>query len=276
MSFFPDSDVREAGVSAVPTGSTAPDDVLARVKAEGLRRRTRRHRRNGVLAVFGLALVAVPALALLPGDDDGAEDVTVAASTTQQRPTPTTNRRPTRTTVAPVPTTAAPVVTTIVVDGDEVGLIPPTVIERPPRTTVPPTTAPAPTCRNSMDSACGEFRWDPQPAPNQSLNASFVDVPATIAAGTPVTFTVEWSDGDAQLAYSDFAVDDEPLLGQACTADVRYGPWTPPDPAAGSGRVSETITLPAGDHRITAQLGTGDCNNPYASESTVQIFVTVS
>ncbi len=277
MSSFPDSDVRTS--VGVPTGSTAPEDVLARVKTDGLRRRTRRHRRNSVLAALGLAIVAVPAIALLPGDD-GNDDVTVAADS-DARPTPTTNRRRTTTTtpstVAPTTATTLPTVTTIIVDGDEVGLIPPTsVVRRPTPTTAPPTTAPAPVCRNSMESACGDFRWDPAPAPNQPLSLGFVDSPASAVVGEPVVFNVVWSDPDATLSYDNFSADGVGL-GQACAAVQRFGPWTPPDPAGGSGELTYQHTFSApGTYTVVVSAGTADCNSPYGNDATAEIVVTVS
>ena len=274
MPFFADSDL-DSSVD-LPTGTTAPDDVLARVKSEGLRRRSRRHRRNSALAVLGIAIAAVPAVALLPDGGGDAEDVTVAAES-DRRPATSVERRdvdPGPSTTA-APTETLPPTTVVEVDGGEAVLIPPTSVVRPPRptpTTVPPTTVP--TCRNSFDAACGEFRWDPDPGPNAPLNVAFLNASEPIPAGD-YTFEVSWADDDAALAYSDFALDGDPLLGQACTQEARFGPWTPPARAGGSGVISETFTLTPGEHVIAVAAGTGDCNNPYASEATVEVVVTV-
>ena len=276
MPFFADSDSDVRSSIDLPTGTTAPADVLARVKSEGLRRRNRRHRRNSALAVLGIAIAAVPAVALLPDGGRSAEEVSTASVDGDERPTTTAEpRRPAASTT--VTTTAAPhpPTTVVEVDGGEAVLIPPTSVVRPPRptpTTVPPTTVPA--CRNSFDSACGEFRWDPDPGPNAPLNVAFVNAADTIPAGDYV-FRASWSDEDASMTYADFAHDDEPLLGQACTAEARFGPWTPPPRAGGSGEVSEMFTLTPGEHTITVQAATADCNNPYASEATVEVVVTV-
>lgn len=251
------------------THSVAPADVLASVKREGMRRRARRHRRNGVLAVIGLVLVAVPAVALLPGDD-GSEDITVAADadgaddvgrTTVDRPVTTVS-----------PTTAPPTTVPVEVDDAEA---PVTTVESD-REPAPVTTVPAaPTCRNSTDPACGEFRWDPQPAPNQPLTAAFVDAPATAAVGEEVTFAVAWSDPDAQLEYDSFSADGVGLA-QACAMQPRYGPWTPPDAVAGSGELSYThVFTEAGTYTVVVSLGTGDCTGPYADTATVEATVTV-
>jgi hypothetical protein len=271
---FPDlHDDVDAGAPVVAApGPVAPADVLARVKTEGLRRRTRRHRRNGVLAALGIALLAVPAVALLP--EDGTDDVTVAAEGDREaeRPATTGARRPTTTvttgTTLPPPSTAS----TVVVEGEDVGLIPPLVIEREPTATTVPA---APVCRNSTDPACGEFRWDPAPAANQDLTAAFVDVPATVTAGEPTTFFVAWSDPDATLAYDMFSADNA-LLAQPCQIENRFGPWTPPPAEPGSGELSYTHTFEApGTYTVAVALATGACDSPYNSQGTVYLDVTV-
>lgn len=272
MPSFPDlDDDVDAGAPVVAAaGPVAPADVLARVKTEGLRRRTRRHRRNGVLAALGIALLAVPAVALLP--EGGTDDVTVAAEGDgDASPRTTEARRPTTTvTTATTATTIPP--TSVVVEGEEVGLIPPLVIEREPTaTTVPP----GPACRNSTDPACGEFRWDPAPAANQDLTAAFVDVPATVTAGEPTTFFVAWSDPDATLAYDMFSADNA-LLAQPCQIENRFGPWTPPPTEPGSGELSYTHTFEApGTYTVAVALATGACDSPYNSQGTVYLDVTV-
>jgi hypothetical protein len=167
-----------------------------------------------------------------------------------------------------------PPTTVVQVEGGEAVLIPPTSIVRPTPTTAPPTTQPAPTCRNSFDSACGEFRWDPDPGPNAAVNVAFLNASGTIPAGE-YTFRASWADDDASIAYSDFALDGDALLGQACTQEARFGPWTPPARAGGAGEVAETFTLTPGEHTIAVMVGTGDCNNPYASQATVEVVVTV-
>jgi hypothetical protein len=257
-------------VGAPPAGPVAPADVLARVKAEGLRRRTRRHRRNGVLAALGIALLAVPAVALLP--EDGDDDVTVAAEGDgDAAPRTTEAHRPTTTvSTAATATTAPP--TTVVVEGGDVGLVPPLVIERE----APVTTVPAPVCRNSTDAACGEFRWDPAPAANQPLTAGFG--PSTEAtAGVPFTIEVNWADPDAADLTFDHFSPDGVGLARACTIEPRYGPWTPPAPARGAGQLRYTHTFEApGTYTVVVSLGTADCNSPYGSDVTVEQTITVT
>lgn len=261
-----------------PAGPTAPADVLARVKAEGLRRRSRRHRRNGVLAVLGLVLLALPAVALLPGS--GEDDLTVAAdgggdgdgapATSAPRAPATTlttaavEELP-ATSVVPVPDDGAPVPTSVVG-------VPAPGPRQGPATTVPA----APACRNSTDPACGEFRWDPQPAPNEPLTAGFGPI-TEATAGVPFTVEVNWADPDAaELTYDAFVVDGV-VLGRPCAYEARYGPWTPPDAARGAGQLRYTHTFDApGTYTVTVSLGSADCASPYASDVTIEQTITVT
>lgn len=264
---------------AAPAGPLAPEDVLLRVKAEGLRRRSRRHRRNALLAALGLAVVAVPAVTLLPADG-GPEGVTVAADPGDGDAADTGGEREASTTVAEGPTTAVPTTSgEVAAATTAVEESRPPITEPLPPTTVAPaapeTTTPAPQCRNSADPACGEFRWDPAPGPNEPLTASFVDVPATVTAGEPVTLFVAWSDPDATLTFDNFSAEGV-ALAPSCAVERRYGPWTPPEPAGGSGELSYTHTFASpGTYTVIVSLGTGTCGEPYASERTVQLDITV-
>lgn len=266
MSFFPDVD--ELLEVRVPAGPAAPEDVLAKVKTEGLRRRTRRHRRNTVLAVLGLAVVAVPAASLVPSGDRSG--LTVASEGDSEAEAPTTEARRPATTVASGQTTAVPTTVT-----DEPVPVP-TTAARPgatPQTTVPA----APACRNSADPACGEFRWDPAPEANDPMTAAFVDAPSVVAAGEAVTFAVAWSDPEAALTFDDFAAGDEPLLGGPCTIERRYGPWTPPAAARSGGELSYTHVFDTpGQHVVRVYLAVGQCgSSPYFDEIVVTHTLTV-
>ena len=281
MPSFHDADLTIANPVEVPTGATAPEDVLSRVKSEGLRRRNRRHRRNSALAVLGIAIAAVPAVALLPDGGGDAEDVTVAAEgdANEGRPTTSVARRPvTSLTTATTTVETLPPTTVVQVEGGEAVLIPPTSVVRPPRPTTtvpPPTTAPAPTCRNSTDPACGAFRWDPEPAPNAALSIGFVDPTTTAAVGEEVVFNVVWSDADATLTYDNFSAEGVGL-GRACTQEARFGPWTPPEPAGGSGDLVYRHTFTeAGTYTVVVSAGTADCNTPYGNDATTELTVTV-
>lgn len=263
----PGADAREPAV----TGPAAPADVLARVKAEGLRRRTRRHRRNAVLAVVALALVAVPTVSLLP--DGGDEEVTVAADPGQ--PTTAEDRSDGDGSATSSPGSSTPPSTAA--GAAEPAAPAPTAVADPPPSTapVPPSSVPITPCRNSYDSACGDFRWDPEPGPNGPITAAFVDAPATAIVGEQVTFTVAWTDPDAELAYDHFSPDGVGM-GQACTMEMRFGPWTPPDPVADGGELSYTHAFDApGTYVVVVSIGTGGCNNPYGSDKAVETSITV-
>jgi len=247
----------------------APDDVLAAVKTEGRRRRARRHRRNTAIAMLGVALLAAPALALLPdsGDDDQVTVASDDASTTTERPS---------TTVPATTETSGPLgltETTIGVATVETATTVPGTRPTPaPTTTVPPLV-----CHNSTNPACGQFRWDPPPGANQQMLASVSWTPAQPVVGEPVTFTVGWSDPDAN-AIDGFFSPDGAGLGAPCQYPQGYGPWTPPAPAPGSGSWTYTYTFSApGSYTVAMNVWTGDvCANPYASEWHEQEAVTVT
>lgn len=106
----------------------------------------------------------------------------------------------------------------------------------PNRLAVAPGQAPA--CRNSTDPACGPFRWDPQPAPNQPIQYTVSINPEHPQVGEEVTFVIEASDPDAVLTPTAISLsfgDASPTINRRNPdpCDVRYGPWTPPDPAPG-------------------------------------------
>ncbi len=135
-------------------------------------------------------------------------------------------------------------------------------------------------CRNSSDPACGEFRWDPVPAANQPLVASFATAPGTAIVGNEVVFEVTWSDGDAPLAFDEFkATTGGYVLHLDCFPfPSRFGPWTPPaaEPSSGTLRYPHTFTT-AGTYRIHASLATADdCRSPYADFTQVETTIVVS
>jgi hypothetical protein len=254
--------------SSVVGGGAAPLDVLARVKAEGMRRRVRRRRRTGALVVLGVAVLAVPAAALLPSGSSGRDSVTAASDGESSASTParpSTTAAPvagsqSATTVESFPTTAVPPVVPVPVPDPDTELGPAVSIERelPPQTTVPETTVPP-----------------PAPPPNQPLVAGFVDTPSTAAVGEEVLFTVAWSDPDAQLTFDHFSTDGVGLA-RGCTVEQGSG-QAPPEPVGGGGEVSYTHTFDApGVYTVVVSLGTGDCSSPYGNDATVETTVTVS
>ena len=278
-------DLLSDGKAVAPPGPP-PEDVLHAVKADGGRRRAVRHRRNLALAVLGLALVTIPTATLRPDASSPGEEINVAADG--------------RTELVPdvsEPTPLDPVAPDLV-PGDPAGTTVPTLpavaateatVPSPPTTqavvpsTAPPstratTTAAPPTtrsCRNSDDPACGTFRWDPAPGPNQPLVASFSKAPATAVAGQPVTFEVTWSDGDAGLTFDRFSFDGTGLAS-ACSLPPRHGPWSPPAVVPSSGTLPYTQTFAPGTYTIRVELGTAGCDSPYGSETAITTTLTVT
>lgn len=280
MPHFTDLDI-DAPVE-VPTGPAAPADVLARVKVEGARRRTRRHRRNAVLAAFGLAIVAVPAVSLLPGDDPEAVTVAGEGDGGGEGATPTTatDRRPATTVATAPPTTVvlpdeqAPVTP----DLPPVSLGPATVIERE---------APAaPVCANSTDPACGEFRWDPQPV-NQPVTVTITASNPNPVVGEEVVFTVTWNDPDAAEAFPTFSPGDDAVLGPThgdTRCQGRYGSWSTPPGSPGEGVYEyRHVFAAAGAYEVSTYVetdgpGSEGCDNwdAFGSEGTASVVVNVS
>lgn len=261
-----------------------------------LRRRTERdlraHRgtRTGsplrrVLAVA--AVVAVLAggaavVAALDGDDD--EVVTVADDPDPRSTTPPPTvagiviERPegdgsATSTIAPTgPSTAAPAVSAAV--------------EPPPDTG---SDTPALVCRNSIDPACGEFSWDPEPIVGQSTVR--LDVPGgPLYAGVPYEIVAELTDPTAPPTFNCASVNVSPMPGEAwaggfaCVVEpapwcaARYGPWTPPEPSGGTitERVPVTFDQP-GTYTISMETRTPakHCYQPYGSDAATAIVVQV-
>jgi len=99
-----------------------------------------------------------------------------------------------------------------------------------------PVPAPAPTpakpCHNSYDPACGSFRWDSDPGPNQPLTVTVSPPSQQVNAGTEVNFHVVADDPDAKIDRC-YAVDfGDGQKGNTCPApaacQTAYGPWSPP------------------------------------------------
>jgi hypothetical protein len=96
------------------------------------------------------------------------------------------------------------------------------------------------------------------------------------AVGESVTLTVSWSDNDASLTFRHMSVDNGAGVSQPCATEHRFGPWSPPARNGGSSSFSETVSFDTpGDHVVTFNLATGDCNNPYGSEATVRSIISV-
>jgi hypothetical protein len=108
-------------------------------------------------------------------------------------------------------------------------------------------------CRNSTNPACGPFRWDPDPRPNEPLDVSVTFTPAHPHVGEPVTFFVRAVDPDAKWLWGvarDFgdprgavAIDGSSMMADAFPdycAPAKYGPWMPPPRRS----IDETLGYP--------------------------------
>ena len=152
-------------------------------------------------------------------------------------------------------------------------------------TIAPKGSPPTSTCRNSYDPACGPFRWDPAPGPNQPITGGVTA--SQPAPGAKVTFTVTGEDPDAaplQVCNVDFGdgsgyhCDPTPVADpSACPK--QYGPWTPP--AKNDGKLDspwDHTYSNAGSYHVTFEVFSAmqDCNNPYASEAMLQADIVVS
>lgn len=263
-------DMLQSSSAGDEPGGDAPLDVLASVKTEGGRRRRRRHRRNAALSGLALALVAVPAFALVGGGDDPqrveSTDLAGADHDSSREP----DAEP-----APESGAGVPQSTTTTAPPTEVAGVVITRPEAPPET-VPPTTAPPLVCHNSTDERCGGFYWDPQPGANQplTLSTSVLDL-----GGGQYRIDVVWTDPDAPTLTGTDDDTDGVMIGVGCNPVERnrFGPWTPPAAAAGSGSFSITYTSP-GDgqpHSVSIYAATlTDCGyDPYGSEA--QTTVTI-
>src|SRR5437762_1768062 len=125
-----------------------------------------RRLRWGLLAAVAVTLVAaIPGIALDSGGDTkkvtSAQGVAPAATTT-------TTARPGVAAGAPTPLAPAPTTTTGTVTALQTGAAPPAATTTTSVRPAPPTKP----CRNSYDPACGPFRWDPDPGPNQPLGVT--------------------------------------------------------------------------------------------------------
>lgn len=253
--------------SALPPEPTSSmEDTLRAVKAAGLRRRRARQARYRVgLAAAVVAVVAIGVTAL-PGDDDAVRTAGPAA----ERAETTTTTRPTEVLGMVIERDPAAAADTTVADASTTTA---------PGATVPPATSPAagPVCRDSVDPACGPFRWEPAPPADQPLVLDADEVPP-MAPGQSTELTVRWSDADALLAYYDSDAGGA-ALGQPCQIEQRFGPWTPPAPDGGSGVITIAYTAPAtpGPTSVTVYASTGPCDgyHPFHSDAWITIPIVV-
>jgi hypothetical protein len=246
---------------------------------------------TGIVARVGLTTVveALPEL---------ADPSMTTSSTVAPAPVPTTTLPP------PVATTAAPAATT---PAPRVGATTSTAAPAPvivaaisaTTTTVPPptTSTAAPTttttvdpCRNSTDSACGPFRFDPQPGADRPMTVDVTVEPAAPIAGQPMVFHITLTDPDG-VSYdgTTFNFGNSGIGGSTPEACAKFGPWDPParDPAAAlktlnvghtyfeAGSYTATFLFDAGPFDCADSV-TGRGDRPYASSATGTVTVVVS
>jgi hypothetical protein len=148
-----------------------------------------------------------------PGEPEPTTATTATPSSTSSSTLPRRNPTGTSSTTVgrPTTTTAAPVATT--------------------------TTTEPPVCRNSHDSRCGPFGWDPAPTKGE-LTVQVLVLTESPQAGKPVPFKVVVDSPDTKIDQGCF---DGGYGGNSpyghCHADypgcpdepAAYGPWTPPE-----------------------------------------------
>jgi hypothetical protein len=180
------------------------------------------------------AAVIVTLLAAVPGVllDRGANDKSVTAAQFVPATTTTTTAGPAAgaaTPVVPAPTTTAPAGVVAAVQTAPRPNATTTTTRRPQPAPPPPTPKP---CRNSYDPACGPFRWEPDPGPNQPLTVAVSPQSQQVKAGQEVNFHIVADDPDAKIDRC-YAVDfGDGQKGSTCPPPAAcatpYGPWSPP------------------------------------------------
>lgn len=240
------------------------DETLERVYRRGHQLRLRRRTRRGLAAVAVIAALAVPVLA---ANEDGATDRlraaagpdSVTTTTTEVTSVPVTTGVPTSTSPATTPTTGEAAIT----------------VPDAPTTT-------ALVCRNSADRRCGPFRWDPALAPNQPASLRVTYDPAQSVAGQEVVFTLVYTDPDSDerplVKNVEFGDGESGGSMVACEAQPpRYGPWSPPEPRAGSHtEIVRHTYMSGGTFLARFHAVAGQCSqDPYASAAQGVVTVIV-
>lgn len=273
----------------------------------------------GLLAVGLLAAIGIAALS--SGDEDGeriatgAGIVARAGLTSVVEPPPTVTDPPATTSTAPAlapaaPTTAlrrpattkAPATTTTtrqaVATTSTTAPAPLAAASGPPTSTtvaVTTSTAPATTtttvdpCRNSTDSKCGAFHFDPQPAADRPMTVGVAIEPAAPVAGEPMVFHLTLTDPDG-VSYdgTTFNFGNSGIGGSTPEPCTKFGPWDPPapDPATATktlevshtyfeeGSYTATFFFDAGPFDCVDSV-TGRGDRPYASSATGTVTVQV-
>jgi hypothetical protein len=159
-------------------------------------------------------------------------------------------------------------------------------------TTAATSTTSTTVCRNSTNPACGPFRWDPPPEPDQPIVVTVATSAEQAVAGQPFTFTVKATDLDAQPVFCEvYDLGDgtkKGAIGTPCEAGGpevepcqtnRFGPWTPPTRKGGVFEYTLTHTYTtAGTYTVKffSYSEDGGTCHPYGSTKTTQMQLTVA
>jgi hypothetical protein len=226
----------------------------------------------GSWALAVLAVLVVGAVIVLATGEQRTSDRSRSATGTTTLRVVTTTSAPVATTVAePPPASSTSTITT-------------TTTTRPP--TITTTTRPRPTttpiCGNSQDPACGPFRWDPQPPPNQPLTVSVTVSPVPAVAGEVVSFHVVAEDPDGQITgqtveYGDGSGEGADSQPQCAAA---HGPWSPPagTPDRVERTYQHTYARPGSYTVVFRYRSFGPCPDPaiYGNAGHVTVPVVIS
>ena len=145
-------------------------------------------------------------------------------------------------------------------------------------------------CRNSIDPACGPFRFDPQPGSDNPMTVQVVAGPATVPAGQEVVFTVTLADPDGvSYGSSLFGYGDSGIGDTSMDECKKFGVWDPPArDAAGATKILTIRHTYASPGTYTARFAfeagpfhcadsvTGRGDRPYASSATGTVTLVVT
>lgn len=184
-----------------PVPRRSEEEMLALVREKA---RAAGERRQGQLRAMGVAasllfVVGLGALVSRTGADPTTRLETTSGDVsppgTVEEPSSTTSAVPSVVTSSLSPLPPPPPTSTVTTIRRST---PSTAATSPPRATTSSTTTTL-LCRNSVDPACGPFRWDPPLPPNQPLTVKVTHTPATPKAGETVTFRVVVDDADGSV-----------------------------------------------------------------------------
>lgn len=290
-----------AGMHALVDGEQPSPELRQRIR-DGLTAPAPTSRRRWLPAVAAALLVVAGIGAFVGLDDDSGDTIDVATDPSpaddadndrtdiDDSPATTTTTAPSTTTTAPGPEVLGESITREEVDGTDSPAPPPPAADpapdRPaavPAPTSPPTTALV--CRNSTDPACGAFRWEPQPV-NRAATLT-LQVPERIVAGVPFDVGMTISDPDGRVDFACYTLGHTgggTQVGGGCTTvrqdcPARFGPWSPPAPAAGQATNQHRVTIDQpGTFEIYATVDpAAGCDNvdPYRSGASAERTIEV-